>query len=129
MGPRASLLAGLALLAACRHIPPDKQARAVRQPEPVRRTPTAEELKGLWISRTLRGALADLGSFAVYVFGEEGRYTGTLANEKETTPLEGRYRYADGVLTLDGDLVLAATLVGEHLELVSKVAYLELVRP
>ena len=129
MRTRASLLLGLALLAACRHIPPDSQARAVQHPAPKRRAPSAQELHGLWVSRTVRGALADLGSHAVYVFGKNGRYTGTLANDTEATPLQGSYAYADGVLTIDGALEMKATLVGERLELVSQVAYLELARP
>ena len=126
---RASLLAGLVLLAACRHVPPDKAARAVERPEPQRRAPSAKELEGLWVSQTVRGALADLGTFAVYVFGDHGRYTGALANRTESMPLEGSYTYAGGVLTLDGDLEMKATLAGDHLELVSPAAYMELVRP
>ena len=127
---RASPFICLLALAACRHLPPDREARAMPRPMAKARVPTAAELRGPWASRAVRGALADIGTFAVYVFGPEGRYTGALANQTESTPLEGTYVYADGTLTFDdGAIEMKATLVGSHLELTSEVAFLELVRP
>lgn len=129
MRARVSLLGALLLLAACRHVPPDKEARAVVRAEPVRRTPSGDELRGLWVSRRIRGTLADLGTLAVYVFGPEGRYSGVVASSTESTPLEGTYSYADGILSFDdGAFEMRATLAGEHLELTSEAAYVELAR-
>ena len=125
----ASSLILLFLAAACRHTPPDRDARAVAPPPKERHTPTSEELAGLWQSRAIRGAFADLGSFAVYVFGPTGRYTGAIAGNAESTPLEGEWTYADGVLTLDGRLELQALIVGDRLQLTGPDAFLELVRP
>jgi hypothetical protein len=126
----ASLLVALLVLGACHHAPPDLEARAAPRPPAMARTPTAAELLGPWTSGTVRGALADIGTFALYVFGPDGRYTGALANETASTPLEGTYAYADGTLTFDdGALEMKATLVGDHLELVSDDAFLEMVRP
>ena len=99
-----------------------------RPPAPTR-VPTAAELRGRWTSHVVRAALAEIGTFAVYVFGPDGRYTGALANQTESTPLEGTYVYADGILTFDdGALEMSARLVGDRLELMSEVAFLEMVR-
>jgi hypothetical protein len=122
-------IALLFLAAACRHTPPDKEARAVAPPEQVPHTPTADELAGLWHSRALRGAFAELGTFAVYVFGPNGRYSGAIAGERESTPLEGTWSFAEGVLTIDDSIELRARVIGDRLQLSGEDAYLELVRP
>lgn len=122
-------IALLFLAAACRHAPPDREARAVA-PSPQRaHMPAVDELAGLWHSCALRGSFAELGTFAVYVFGPNGRYTGAVAGERESTPLEGTWSYADGVLTIDGSIELRARLVGGRLQLTGSDTYLELMRP
>jgi hypothetical protein len=122
-------IALLFLAAACRHTPPDREARAVAPPPETARTPSADDLVGLWHSRALRGAFAELGTYAIYVFGPNGRYSGAIAGERESTPLEGTWTYADGVLTLDDSIELHARLVGDRLQLSGADAFLELVRP
>jgi len=110
---RASILL-LFALAACRHVPPDKEARAVAPPEPLHIVPEAPDLYGSWRSTALRGTLADLGHTAIYVFGEDGRYTGALVSDKEATPIGGAYTYASSKLSLDdGAIVFDATLLGD----------------
>lgn len=127
---RASLLVALLALGACRHVPPDLEARAAPRPPATARVPSAAELRGPWTSGTVRGALADIGTFALYVFGPDGRYTGALANETTSTPLEGTYAYADGTLTFDdGAVEMRAKLVGDRLELTSDDAFLVMQRP
>lgn len=125
---RASLLLCVAL-AACRHVPPDKEARAVVKPPAVTRTPAAAELLGAWQSTALRGALAEFGHTAVYVFAEGGTYTGTLVSDKEATPIGGAWTYEDGKLSLDdGALVFTAAFVDDRLTLASPDGYAELRR-
>jgi hypothetical protein len=121
----------LALLAtaACRHVPPDMDARVAAPPPPERRAPMEAEIQGVWVSRSVRGAFADWGSLAVYVFRPGGTYAGALAGVQDCVPLEGRWTLADGVLTLDDELTLDAALVGDRLELSGENAYVELVRP
>jgi hypothetical protein len=127
---RASLLVALLALGACHHVPPNPEARAAPRPAAKARVPTAAELHGPWTSGAVRGALADIGTFALYVFGPDGRYSGALANETTSTPLEGTYAYADGTLTFDdGTLEMTARLVGDRLELTSEDAFLVMVRP
>jgi hypothetical protein len=77
----------------------------------------------------LRGALAELGHTAVYVFGEDGTYTGALVSDREATPIGGAYEYRPPRLSLDGGaLVLDAALLGDgRLVLEAGDAYLELV--
>lgn len=129
MGRVSVLLTFLALAAACRHLPPDKGARAVvPAAQPVRRIPAAGEISGPWVSRALRGAVADLGHTALYVFGPEGRYTGALVTPTESVPIEGRYSLEAGKLSLDGgDVTFDAALADGILELTSPESYLELV--
>jgi len=125
---RAASLLLLAAVAACRHVPPDKEARAVVKPPDVTRTPAAAELLGAWRSVALRGVLADLGHTAVYVFAEDGRYTGALVSEHEATPVGGTYEYAGGQLSLDdGAIVFTAAFVNDRLTLSSADAFVELV--
>jgi hypothetical protein len=124
---RSSVL--LLALAACRHVPPDKEARAVVPPPPAARTPERAELLGAWRSVVLRGALAELGHTAVYVFAEGGAYTGALVSERECTPIGGAWGYENGQLTLDdGALVFSAGLVDDRLTLSAGDTYVELVR-
>lgn len=124
---RASLL--VLALAACRHVPPDKEARAVVRPEPARAVPEASQLVGSWRSTVLRGTLAELGHAAVYVFGGDGTYTGALVSEKECTPIGGTYEYQAPKLSLDGGaLVFEVTLLGDGaLVLAASDTYVELV--
>lgn len=119
----------LAALPACRHVPPDPALRtAVPAPEPAR-VPAAEEIRGAWVARAVRGALGEFGHAALYVFGGEGRYGGALASDQAATLVEGTYRYDAGVLTLDdGTLVFEARLSGDRLQLSSPDSYLELER-
>jgi len=124
----ASLLL-LVALAACRHVPPDKEARAVVKPPAVTRTPEAAELLGAWRSTALRGTLAEFGHAAVYVFADGGTYTGALVSEKEATPIGGAWTYEGGELSLDGGaLVLKASLLDDgRLVLEAADTYVELV--
>ena len=97
--------------------------------QPVRSVPAAADLLGAWRSFEMRGALEDFGHFALYVFGPDGVYSGALANDEASTPIEGRYTYADGALTLDdGALRFKVTRVDGDLELVSAGSYLRLTR-
>ena len=130
---KASFL--LTLAAACTHIPPDVEARAA--PPPVvapaqRRAPLAGELVGAWMSVELRGALEAVGDHLVYVFAEDGRYTGAAISTAECAPLEGSYALetdAEGAaLRLDGDLLFRAAFVDDRLELVSDGSYVLLRR-
>lgn len=124
--PRILLL--LAGLAACRHVPPDKAARAVEQARPVRTTPGAADLRGSWCSVELRGTLSELGHSVVYVFGADGAYSGAVVSEAQALPIEGRYTYRAGVLDLDdGAVEFRASSVGGQLELVSTDSYARLV--
>ncbi|HEX5136457.1 MAG TPA: hypothetical protein VFY93_05775 [Planctomycetota bacterium] len=126
---RASLLLPLAL-AACRHVPPDKEARAVAPPEPPRVALDAQGLLGAWTSVALRGTLADLGHTAVYVFDAGGRYTGALVSDAECTPIGGAYAFEAPNLSLDGGaIVFQARLLGDgRLVLEAPDTYVELVR-
>jgi hypothetical protein len=120
----------LLLVAACSHVPPDKEARAIVTPPPVARTPAAAEILGAWRSTTLRGALADLGHTAVYVFAEGGTYTGALISDVEATPIGGAYAYDEGRLSLDdGAIAFAASMVEDRLLLTAEDGYVELTRP
>jgi len=114
---------------ACRHVPPDLDARAAAAPPLERRAPMESDLHGLWLSRSVRGAFADYGHVAIYVFRPGGTYTGALAGTQDCVPLEGRWRLAHGVLTLDDELEFDATLVGGRLELAGENAFVELARP
>jgi hypothetical protein len=126
---RRASLALLLALAACRHIPPDKEARAVAPPEPPHVVPEASQILGAWRSTALRGTLAELGHTAIYVFAADGRYTGALVSEEEATPIGGTYTYAAGKLSLDdGAIVFTATLLGEKLALEAPDTYVELRR-
>jgi hypothetical protein len=126
---RTSLLLLLLALAACRHAPPDKEARAVAPPDPVRCVPEGPELYGAWRSTVLRGTLADLGHTAIYVFEKDGKYTGAMVSDEECTPLSGTYTYAASKLSLDGGaIVFKATLLGDgRLLLEAPDTYVELV--
>lgn len=123
----ASLLALLTALAACRHLPPDKDARAVAPPPAVRRVPSAAELRGAWVSRDLRGALRDLGHTAVYVLGPDGKYSGAILGDEESIPVAGAYAYEDGRLSFDdGALVFEVAEVDGVLEWSSPDAFVRL---
>jgi hypothetical protein len=123
----ASLFAFVAVLAACRHLPPDKEARAVGPPRVERRLPAVAELQGAWVSTELRGALRDLGHTAVYVFGPDGKYSGAILGDEESIPIAGTYAYADGRLSFDDDaLVFQVARVGGVLEWSSPDAFVRL---
>jgi hypothetical protein len=120
--------------AACRHAPPDVEARAA---PPVvapaeRRAPDAGDLLGAWMTDEVRGALADVGEAILYVFAEEGRYTGAAVGRTECTPLEGRYVLEidgeDAALLMDGELKFKATLLDGRLALTSEGSYMVLRR-
>jgi hypothetical protein len=122
------LLVAAAVLAGCRHLPPDKAARAVAPAPAPGRVPAAEEIRGAWFASAIRGALGELGQAAVYVFGPDGRYSGALVGPSECVPVAGVYAYDAGRLVLDGgELEFEATLKDGRLELHSPASYLELV--
>jgi len=125
---RASLLLVLALVA-CRHVPPDKEARAVAPPDPPHVELDASRLLGAWTSVALRGTLADLGHTAIYVFDANGRYTGAIVSDEECTPIGGTYAYEAPRLSLDdGAIVFEARLLGDgRLVLEAPDTYVELV--
>ena len=119
---------------ACRHVPPDLEARAApaaKAPEE-RRAPLPGELAGAWMSVEIRGALEAAGGALVYVFTTDGRYTGAAIGTVECTPLAGSYvldSTAQGsTLQMDGDLLFRAAIVDGRLELVSDNSYVLLNR-
>jgi len=126
---RASLLLPLAL-AACRHVPPDKEARAVAPPDPPHVELDESRLLGAWTSVAMRGTLADLGHTAIYVFDENGRYTGAIVSDAECTPIGGTYAFDAPRLSLDDRAIVfeAKLLRDGRLVLEAPDTYLELVR-
>jgi hypothetical protein len=120
-----------AALAACAHVPPDAEARAVAPPPVVRTVPPADALTGAWKSVSVRGALADLGQHLLYAFDGAGRFTGALVDGATIIPVGGKYAYDEtsGALTLeDGALLFEVVRAGETLELRSDDSFLVLAR-